>query len=715
MSRKQKLRKQSPEGIAYLTGDVIRDGIDEESRSIPIVLATETPVETYDMERGEVVDEILKIDGMDVPQQVPLVDSHDVGSVRSVLGSIRDFDKQDGRLLARAYFASSDDAVKTFRDYAEGHLTDFSVRARRLKVRYEDNTRIVESSRVIEGSAVVAGADPNSKVLALRAYTDPHGLQEERTMDEFKALCIERGMPEDTDDVFAWAKDNLQRATEPAPEPAPAPAPAPKVVADLVDIDSVRTAERDRIKGITDVCRGIVPDDIRDKWIDEGITKEEAAMRALKEVSPVGDDPVGTGNAVRGGESQREKFYESVRNSFVARALQDSGAAPAQRVTDIERQQSAYNFTWKDQDGLRRTKQRIEEMDGRDVADEHRYVSLPDLARMFLEEAGERVYGLPRHEICQRAMRMDTFVTRASDGASYHTTGSFSNLMLDAANKTLLSAYDEANVSYPMWVRTAPDAPDFKTLNRIRFGELPDPEVVPENNPYPEKSPSDSNETYSVQKYGELFSISLEAVVNDDMNAISRIPQMQGNAMRRKINKVVYAILTDNAALSDGIALFHATNHGANLDGTALAAGAPLNVGFNVMMTQTGLSGTGTVLNLMPRYLIVPSNLAATALQITTQNIDAATVANTNLYGPGGPRALVTVVEAQLDASSTTGWYLAADSSQVDTVELTFLAGERAPVLAREEGFTTDTIKYKVRQTFNAKAIDFRGLYQGNS
>ena len=66
-----------------------------------------------------------------------------------------------------------------------------------------------------------------------------------------------------------------------------------------------------------------------------------------------------------------------------------------------------------------------------------------------------------------------------------------------------------------------------------------------------------------------------------------------------------------------------------------------------------------------------------------------------------------------VDANSATAWYLAANNGQVDTVELTFLSGEEAPVLEREDGFSTDTVKYKIRQTFNAKAIDHRGLYRG--
>jgi hypothetical protein len=55
---------------------------------------------------------------------------------------------------------------------------------------------------------------------------------------------------------------------------------------------------------------------------------------------------------------------------------------------------------------------------------------------------------------------------------------------------------------------------------------------------------------------------------------------------------------------------------------------------------------------------------------------------------------------------------LAANTSQVDTVELTFLAGEESPVLESDWVMTNDTYLFKVRQTFAAAAIDFRGLFR---
>lgn len=725
-----KLKRRAPEAEMLLRiASINRDGIDREKRSIPLVLATDTPVDTFDLSRMEVIKEVLVIDGADLPKQIPLLDSHQSDSVQHVLGSIRELEKRGDRIVGRAYFASDPASVKVFEAYADGHVEDFSVGALRQAVRYEGGVRYVTRCRIYEGSAVVKGADPNSKVLspAMRAYLDPFQMKEDAMWETLKAALVKRGMPENIDelkDALEWIERQMDAKPEAKPDEElkrlltdlkanpPAQKPPEQKPEEL---------ERKRVSDIADLCRKHSVNNEKLKgWIDAGTSADEVARKILADMSasgaPIGNAPITTT------ESEREKFYAAASDGLVTRCIQASGLSPHNALEQAKRSG--------DVDAIQRSQHLVTTFEKPAPGyQEFRNVGLIDLARMFIERSGDRLApGMTRQDIARRAIQMSNFVEMGRylhrGDAAYNVTGSFSNLMLDAANKTLLAAYDEAPFTYSMWVRQAPSAADFKALNRIRFGELPDPEVVPENHPYPEKQTSDDRESYRVEKYGEMFSISMEAIVNDDLNALSRIPQMQGNAMRRKINKVAYSVLTSNPTLSDGVALFHASSHGANLDATALSATdlAPLNTGYYVMGQQTGLSGTGTILGLRPRYLIVPSILAPVAYILTASmsnpqaggsNVGSSGVKN--IYGPGGARPLMVVEEPQLDAASTTAWWLAADSSQVDTVEITFLQGEESPVLEREDGFEVDAIKYKIRQTFATKAIDYRGLYQGNA
>lgn len=689
-----------------------------EDRSIPIVLATEAPVPTFDFAKRDIVDEVIRIDEVDLPKQVPLLDSHDRESVRSVLGSIRDLERKTingtRAIVGRAYFGSSEDSKRAFQNYADGHTTDFSVGARRLAVKYDGNKRIVTRSRLLEGSAVVIGADTNAKTydaLALRAYTDPQAIKDEAMEKELLEKLIARGMPKELegDAALEWMDKNLVRHEENSPV-VETPKTDEKPPVDTAEIARKAAAdEADRITAIDDLCRAHrVPDKERKDWIKGGKTLAEASSLVLERLSK-GGDPVGL--RIESGQSELEKFGNAAVDSLTLRSLSSAKLNP--KATAEKARVDG------DLDALHRAEElsRVIEKPAPGTND-LRHISMFDVARHYVEASGRNTLYMPKHEVVREAIRLG-LVQR--DSQSYNTTDSFTNVLLNTTNKTLLAAYDETATTYQMWCRRAPSAVDFRDLNRIRFGELPDPEVVPENGKYPEKTTSDSREKYAVDKYGELFSISMEAVINDDLNAISRIPAMQGAAMRRKINKVCYSILTDNAALSDNVTLFHASSHNGNLDATALSDTA-LNVGYVVMMTQTGLT-SGTVLNIMPRFLIVPPALAETAIKIVTSSTPPSaggsavgTSGISNPYGPGGMRPLQLVVEAQLSTSqSATLWYLAADPSQVDTVEYTFLQGEESPVLAREEGFEVDAIRYKIRQSFAAKAIDYRGLYQGNA
>jgi len=135
-----------------------------------------------------------------------------------------------------------------------------------------------------------------------------------------------------------------------------------------------------------------------------------------------------------------------------------------------------------------------------------------------------------------------------------------------------------------------------------------------------------------------------------------------------------------------------------------------LTTGRTAMRLQKGLQSEE--LNLAPSYLIVPAALEQTAYQLTSSNYTPATKAEVNEFRAGGRTALDPIVEPILDASSATAWYLAAQNSQVDTVEFCWLDGAEGPVVESEIGFEVDGISFKCREDFAAKAIDFRGLYK---
>ncbi len=70
---------------------------------------------------------IIILDGVVVPPQVPLFDSHQTGSIRNVIGSARSFTRIENRLECTVQFARTKEGMDAAHLVAEGHLTDFSV------------------------------------------------------------------------------------------------------------------------------------------------------------------------------------------------------------------------------------------------------------------------------------------------------------------------------------------------------------------------------------------------------------------------------------------------------------------------------------------------------------------------------------------------------------------------------------------------------------
>jgi hypothetical protein len=335
---------------------------------------------------------------------------------------------------------------------------------------------------------------------------------------------------------------------------------------------------------------------------------------------------------------------------------------------------------------------------------QYRGMSLLELGRDFLEANGVQTRGLDRITLAGRILQF-----RA---AGMMGTSDFSSLFANVANKRLRSAYEENPGTYAMWARRAPNAPDFKSMSIVQLSGAPDLLQTNEHGEFKYGKLTDGAEAYAVLTYGRIVSLTRQAIINDDLRSFERLVTAFGFAARRLENRTVYSQLTANAALSDTVALFHA-NH-SNLGtgaGSALQLSS-LTTARTAMRLQKGLALEE--LNLAPSYMIVPAALEQTAYQLTSSNYVPATQSNVNEFRTGGRTALTPVVEPILDANSATAWYLAAQNSQVDTVEYCYLDGAEGPVIESDVGFETDGVSYKCRLDFAAKAIDYRGLYKAN-
>lgn len=308
--------------------------------------------------------------------------------------------------------------------------------------------------------------------------------------------------------------------------------------------------------------------------------------------------------------------------------------------------------------------------------------------------------------------------------------GDLGNITLDAFNKTLRLAYLDAPRSWPTWARRA-TAPDFKNINRIVLSEAPSMVNRNQGGELKYVTLTDSKETYSLSTYSQLIRMTWRLVINDDMNSLARVPLLQANAAMRQEEDTAYAIITVNAALADTGALFNSTavttagGH-ANLagGGTALSVSS-LQTGWAAIKKQKGLAGSAR-LELVPKFLLVPTSIEFSTQQLIGSDYlipgiagggsSGTPVAGTVNQGQRNPfvNKLTVIGSTRLDDNSNTAWYLFSDyrDGQTDTIEVCFLEDEPEPVAKSETDFDTDDIKFALRHTVAAKAIDYRGLYK---
>lgn len=320
--------------------------------------------------------------------------------------------------------------------------------------------------------------------------------------------------------------------------------------------------------------------------------------------------------------------------------------------------------------------------------------SLGEIARACLVQAGVR--DVPGDKMGMIAV------------AFTHTSSDFPLLLANVANKAMMKGYDEADETFQAWT-TPGNLPDFKTQSTVDIGSFPALRSVPEGGEYKYITIGDRREQRVLATYGERFMISRQAIINDDLEAFSRIPRKMGRAAIRTVGNLAYSVLTANANMADGVALFHATHN--NLQGAGAIATATVDAMRVAMGRQKDIGQTTGSLNIRLKYLLVPITLQGTANVVRDSEFDVVSAAPKNHTVPNSVRGTFEVVsDARLDDASTSIWYGAADPSMHDTVVVDYLDGVQTPTLEQQAGWSIDGAEFKVRMDASAKALDWKTL-----
>lgn len=284
----------------------------------------------------------------------------------------------------------------------------------------------------------------------------------------------------------------------------------------------------------------------------------------------------------------------------------------------------------------------------------------------------------------------------------------FSNLVLNLANKTLLQAFAETETTWEQWCSIG-SSPDFKDNALITLSEAANLKEVPEGKGSPDESYlNDRSELLKLKTYGRKIKLTRQTMINDDLNALTRLPQMFGQAARRVPEDLAILVLTANPAMSDTVALFNA-GHG-NLNANAALSAAAMQTAINAFMLQRGFGPDKAELGLLPKFILVPVALQWIAKQLYTSQYDP-TPGNTNANVPNPVAGMCKpLVSSRLHRNSTTAWYLAGDPNVHPTVEVRFLNGKREPSIVQVDTGTQLEMALEIIFDCGAKAAAWENL-----
>lgn len=310
-----------------------------------------------------------------------------------------------------------------------------------------------------------------------------------------------------------------------------------------------------------------------------------------------------------------------------------------------------------------------------------------------------------------RDMMIDTLEREGKSNARYMAdedliraaltgTGAFPNIMAAAVNKAAGTAYQAAPTTFETFTSKG-SLSDFKKTKTVRISEAGELVEIKENGEFKFDEMTDAGVDRVLLTFGRGFGITRQAIINDDLNMLTKIPRSYAAAARRGINRLVYQVLSDGK-------LYDAKK--GNLGNGAELTIEALSEGRRAMRVQKNIRNKEN-LGIAPKYLIVPAALETKAYQLIHSMSDPSQT-NAAVVNPFAS-SLTIIVDAELDAISETTWYLAAEPGLgVDTIEVSYLNGKNTPIIESRVAWETLGMEYRIYMDYGVQALDHKGLYK---
>jgi hypothetical protein len=577
--------------------------------------------------------------------RAPLLANHDGSSIDSMLGVIESARLENGQGVATVRFAAegiNPAADKAFRMIQDGILANVSVGYRVHKFEQVDAQRgeKVPTYRAVDWEPFEISAVP-------MGADDGAAF---RSTETNAVTIITSGEPQGV----------VQMADEKQTPPAP------------VDAEAIRAEERTRVTEINTLVRSVKLDQtVADELVAAG--KDINAARAVvleKLAARDAETPPAKQISATVSDDRKDKFARGM----TAWMIEKSGKG----VIEEAKKRGVRGFENVELDG-----------------GEFRGAGLVDIARACLEMNGVSTRNMyNKMEIVKRAL---------SVRGGQASTGDFSVLFENVMYKTMRAAYATQADTWRRFCGTD-TVSDFRNSNRFMNGSFGTLDVIAENGEYVNKSiPDGAKISISTQTYGNIISISRQALINDDMGALADLAVRFGRSAGLSIESAVYALLAQNSGLgptcTDGIVFFHASH--ANISTGAALSAAALDADRLKMRQQQDIS-SNEYLDLNPRIMLLPIGLETAAKILNTDAFDPAQTGQKSNSARG---LFSDIVTSPRLSWSTTRRYLFTEGKEA--FKVVFLEGSgEGPTMESEQGFDVDGLRWKARVDFKVNPYD---------
>lgn len=275
-------------------------------------------------------------------------------------------------------------------------------------------------------------------------------------------------------------------------------------------------------------------------------------------------------------------------------------------------------------------------------------------------------------------------------------------MLADQVNKMLWEGFTSVDDSWRLLAKIG-SVPDFKETNGYRgVGSFRFEDVAPDGH-IPHGTMSETGYGNKATTKAKMLGITRVDMINDDLGVLTSVPRGLG---RGGILALVHSFWTE---FMDNSTFFAAGNNNVTTGALGLAGLATAVAKFSKQTDEQG-----DYVMAMPKYLVMPTELEPTAMDLYTQTnlVGGSTVAfGENRYrGRYQPISSPYLSDSRFTGNSTTAYYLIADPNDIPVIEVVFLDGVEQPTVETAD-VDFDQLGIQMRGYFDygVRKQEFRG------